>query len=62
MGCLLYTSDIPLIRYAEMYLTRAEAKFRLSGDPQQARDDIKVLRDRAGAVSYTHLLFCLDVV
>lgn len=27
--------DIPLIRYAEMFLTRAEAKFRLSGDPQQ---------------------------
>ena len=41
--------DIPLIRYAEMYLTRAEAKFRLTGDPQQARADIEVLRSRAGA-------------
>ena len=41
--------DIPLFRYAEMYLTRAEAKFGLSGDTQQAYDDIKVLRDRAGA-------------
>ncbi|WP_288911474.1 starch-binding outer membrane lipoprotein SusD [uncultured Bacteroides sp.] len=41
--------DIPLIRYAEMFLTRAEAKFRLSGDPQQARADIEVLRSRAGA-------------
>lgn len=41
--------DIPLIRYAEMFLTRAEAKFRLSGDPQQARGDIEVLRSRAGA-------------
>lgn len=41
--------DIPLIRYAEMFLTRAEAKFRLSGDPQQALADIEVLRSRAGA-------------
>lgn len=41
--------DLPLIRYAEMFLTRAEAKFRLSGDPQQARADIEVLRSRAGA-------------
>ncbi|WP_300813141.1 starch-binding outer membrane lipoprotein SusD [uncultured Bacteroides sp.] len=41
--------DIPLIRYAEMYLTRAEAKYRLTGDPQQARADIEVLRNRAGA-------------
>lgn len=41
--------DIPLFRYAEVYLTRAEAKYRLSGDPQQARADIEVLRNRAGA-------------
>lgn len=45
--------DIPLIRYAEMFLTRAEAKFRLSGDPQQARADIEVLRSRAGASTPT---------
>lgn len=41
--------DIPLLRYAEMYLTRAEAKFRLSGDPQDARADIETIRSRAGA-------------
>lgn len=41
--------DIPLFRYAEVFLTRGEAKFRKSGNPNDALADIKVLRDRANA-------------
>lgn len=38
--------DIPLMRFAEAYLLRAEARFR-QGNSQGAADDINVLRDRA---------------
>lgn len=47
--------DIPLLRYAEMYLTRAEAKYRKSGNANDALPDIKVLRDRAGASTPTEI-------
>ena len=39
-------TDIPLFRLAEIYLTRAEAKFRLNGS-QDGLDDIKLVQDRA---------------
>lgn len=39
-------TDIPLLRLAEAYLTRAEARFRTGGD---AAADLNVLRDRAHA-------------
>lgn len=38
--------DFPMMRFAEAYLLRAEARFR-QGDTQGAADDINVLRDRA---------------
>ena len=40
------TKDFPMMRYAEVFLLRAEARFR-QGDTQGAADDINVLRDRA---------------
>jgi hypothetical protein len=45
--------DIPLLRYAEAYLTRAEAKWR-TGD-QTAIQDVNVLRRRAHAEELTSL-------
>lgn len=39
-------TDIPLFRLAEIYLTRAEAKFRLNGS-QDGLADIKLVQDRA---------------
>ncbi len=42
-------TDIPLFRLAEAYLTRAEAKWRQSGNLNDALADINVLRDRAHA-------------
>lgn len=38
--------DFPMMRYAEVFLLRAEARFR-QGNTQGAADDINVLRDRA---------------
>lgn len=38
--------DFPIMRYAEAFLLRAEARFR-QGNNQGAADDINVLRDRA---------------
>ena len=38
--------DFPIMRFAEAYLLRAEARFR-QGNNQGAADDINVLRDRA---------------
>lgn len=48
-------ANIPLIRLAEMYLTRAEGNFRLGGTPvgTTALADINRLRNRAGAKLYT---------
>lgn len=43
-----YDTDIPLFRYAEVLLTRAEANFRL-GHPELAVPDINELRGRAHA-------------
>ena len=42
-------TDIPLFRLAEAYLTRAEAKWRKSGNLEDARADINELRSRANA-------------
>lgn len=39
-------TDIPLFRLAEIYLTRAEAKFRLNGS-QEGLADIQLVQDRA---------------
>ena len=39
-------TDIPLFRLAEIYLTRAEAKFRLNGS-QEGLADIQYVQDRA---------------
>lgn len=46
-------TDIPLLRFAEAYLTRAEAKWR-TGDPT-AIEDINELRNRANATVLTSL-------
>ncbi|MCD8292588.1 MAG: RagB/SusD family nutrient uptake outer membrane protein, partial [Prevotellaceae bacterium] len=40
------TKDFPMMRYAEAYLLRAEARFR-QGNTSGAAEDINVLRDRA---------------
>ena len=40
--------DIPIIRLAEIYLTRAEATLRLGGDDDGALDDVNRVRERAG--------------
>lgn len=45
--------DIPLIRYAEAFMTRAEAKWR-KGD-MTAINDVNVLRTRANATPLTQL-------
>lgn len=40
------TKDFPMMRYAEVFLLRAEARFR-QGNKKGAAEDINVLRDRA---------------
>lgn len=45
--------DLPLFRLAEAYLTRAEAKWRKSGNLADAQADIDVIRNRAGAAKMT---------
>lgn len=44
--------DIPLMRVAEAYLTRAEARYR-QGNVSTATSDLNVLRNRAGAVEFS---------
>lgn len=45
-------TDIPLFRLAEIYLTRAEAKYRM-GDTDGALADLKYVTDRAGVPAHT---------
>lgn len=47
-------TDIPLLRYAEAFMTRAEAKWRL-GDSESALNDINLIRGRANAAVLTSL-------
>ena len=47
-------TDVPFLRVAEAYLTRAEANFRL-GLVDEAKQDINVLRSRANAPAVTSL-------
>ena len=42
-------TDIPMLRIAEAYLIRGEAKARKSGNWNDALDDVNILRDRANA-------------
>lgn len=44
-------ADVPIMRAAEAYLTRAEARFRQN--KAEALDDINVVRNRAHATPYT---------
>ena len=48
-------TDIPLFRLAEMYMTRAEAQYRLGGNDAQAIADVNVLRNRAHATPITSI-------
>lgn len=48
-------TDIPLFRLAEIYLTRAEAEYRLGGQDAAALADLNVLRTRAHAVNITSI-------
>lgn len=54
--------DIPLLRLAEAYLTRAEAKWRLSGNLNDALDDINTLRRRAHAVQLQSINSEMDIL
>ena len=55
-------TDIPLFRYAEMYLIRAEAKWRKSGKLNDALADINVLRDRAHATRLPSINSEMDIL
>ena len=54
-------TDVPFLRVAEAYLTRAEANFRL-GNSEDARKDINVLRDRANASYIEQSLTESDII
>ena len=46
-------NDYPIIRLGQVYLIRAEAKARQSGNWTDAEGDVNVLRARAGVSEYT---------
>ncbi|MCB0614010.1 MAG: RagB/SusD family nutrient uptake outer membrane protein [Phaeodactylibacter sp.] len=45
-------NDFPIVRLGEIYLTRAEAKARQSGNWSDAEPDVNVIRARAGVAAY----------
>ncbi len=54
-------TDVPYMRVAEAYLTRAEANYRL-GDLEAAKADLNVLRARAHAELYTQSITSSDII
>ncbi len=55
--------NVPVIRLAEMYLTRAEANFRLNTTAGvKPVDDINVIRERAGLSDYSAGAVTLDKI
>lgn len=54
-------TDIPLFRVAEAYLTLAEAEFRL-GNPDEAKKNINVLRNRANAAPFEQSISERDII
>ena len=51
-GKINMDNDFPLLRLGEMYLIRAEARARLSGNWADAEQDANVIRARAGMSEY----------
>jgi hypothetical protein len=49
-------NDFPLVRLGEIYLIRAEARARMSGNWADAEPDVNVLRARAGIEAYNGTL------
>lgn len=47
------SNDFPIVRLGEVYLMRAEAKARQSGNWSDAEDDVNILRARAGVAAYS---------
>ena len=54
--------DIFLARLAEAYLIRAEAYIKLGGKQTEAKNDINVIRTRAGAASITESSATIDYI
>ncbi len=54
-------TDVPYLRVAEAYLTRAEANFRL-GDVDAAKTDLNVLRNRAHAATFDQSISEQDII
>jgi starch-binding outer membrane protein, SusD/RagB family len=59
-----YDANVPVIRLAEMILTRAEANFRKGGTPIGAEpiDDINAIRNRAGVSDWSAEDLTLDLI
>lgn len=53
--------NVPIIRLAEMYLTRSEGRFRL-GDVASATEDVNIIRNRAGLTAISEAKVNLEVI